>query len=146
MSLSLEMITTSRPLLHAAAGQRTDHVVGFKIRIFEHRDPHRLQNFADPGNLLQQIGRSLGTGGFVRFKDLIAEGGAFAFKDRGEVIGLVLGPKLPDHVVENVHRLCGKPGSSPHGGRSGPGSSMVGPKNEPKGINEEEPRHLPYGI
>jgi hypothetical protein len=58
----------------------------------------------------------------------------------------VLGPELPNHVVENVHRFCGKPGSSPHGRGTRTGSRVIRPKNEPKGINQEETGHLPYGI
>ena len=45
--------------VESQAGQGTDHVVGLKPGELKNWDAHRLQDAADKGNLIQQVGRGL---------------------------------------------------------------------------------------
>ena len=48
-----------------AAGDGADHVVGLEAGVFEHGNAHGLQQAADVGDLLQQVGRGLRAVGLV---------------------------------------------------------------------------------
>ena len=48
-----------------AAGERADHIVGLEAGVFEHRNPHGVQQAANVGDLLQQVGRRFHAVGLV---------------------------------------------------------------------------------
>ena len=77
-----------------APGQRADHVVGLEARVFQHGNPHGIQQAADVGDLLQQVGRRLHAVGLVIGELFGAVGGLLAFVDGGHVLGAVLPGEL----------------------------------------------------
>ena len=95
--------------VHAAAfrppRQGTDDIVRLEAGVFQHRNTHGIERFANPRNLRKQIRRRLRAIGFVRLEGLIAKSGPFALENRREIFRLVLRLQLAQHVMENVDRL-----------------------------------------
>ncbi len=97
---------------------------------------------ADIRDLLAQIRRHFGAIGLVIGESLLAE--CFSALEHGrDVLRLVLGPQLPQHVVENVNRFGGKSRGGAHGRRAAARAGMIGAENETVRVDQEQPRPRP---
>ncbi len=128
-------------LLHRPAGQRSDHIIGLEARIFQHRNAHRVERFANPGNLFDQIRRRLSAVRLVSREGLIAERRTQTLENRRQIFRFVHGLQPPDHVVKNVHRFGLQARRSPHRRRTRPRACMIRPKDKAKGIDQKKTRH-----
>jgi hypothetical protein len=84
-----------------------DHIVGFKSRVLEHGDAHRIEQPPHLGNLLDQVGRSFRAIGLVLDEFQRTEGRLLALENRGDVWGIELLQHLPQHAIENEDGLGG---------------------------------------
>ena len=124
--------------LFRAPRQRADDVIGFEPRVFQHRNLHGLQHPADVGNLLQQVRRRFLAVGLVGGELLLAQGRPFTLEDRRDVGRLILPRQLPQHAIENVDRFGGKPRAGAHGRSAAAGAGVVGAKDKPERVNQEQ--------
>ena len=98
-----------------ATGDGADDVVGFVGGELEDGDVHGLEEAADVGDLLGEIGGHFGAVGFI-FGELGGADGRFGgFEDGGDVIGFEGRHELAQHVVEDEDGFSGEAGGGAHG-------------------------------
>ncbi len=76
------------PLL-GLARHRSNHIVRFKAGELQNGNPHRLQNLPNVGNLLDEVFRCFRTIRLVLGEGFRPERRPQAFKNSGNVIGLI---------------------------------------------------------
>ncbi len=89
-------------------------------------------------DLLDEIGRRFGAGGFVGGEFLFAEGGAEALVDGDYILRLIGCEQAAEHVVENVDGFGGGAAGGAHGWGRRAGTSVIGAKDKAEGIDEKE--------
>jgi len=91
--------------LEGAGDEGGEDVVGLEARDLDHRDPERLEQALDVGELPNEVVGHRRAGRLVLGGERVPERGPGGVPGDREVVGLLLAAELPEHRAKDQHRL-----------------------------------------